>query len=304
MKLSVVILNWNAAEDTAACVRSVRAWESAAGEGRPAILVVDNGSDPPGIEQIRQRVPRVPRSRPANRGFAGGFSLGDPRGTRPRQRGGPALDDDAGIDEASVAALLATLESDPFDRGRRAHPLGPGAVHLRQRAEPRAPRDAVSGRASRRSRPWSGLVTGTVALVQRQVFDRVGLLDRGLLLRRARWRTSCQRARASGFRSVTEPGPAPGATSIARPRSRRTLRIYLIVGNRFLFVRKHSPAAPGWLYARWTARAALTALAARGAGPRRAGPGRSAGRARRPRGTLRRTARWKPSRPTRSPVGP
>ena len=26
MKLAVLILNWNAAEDTAACVRSVREW--------------------------------------------------------------------------------------------------------------------------------------------------------------------------------------------------------------------------------------------------------------------------------------
>ena len=53
MQLAVVILNWNAADDTAACLRSVRAWEATALVSRPVIWVVDNGSRPPGIDPIR-----------------------------------------------------------------------------------------------------------------------------------------------------------------------------------------------------------------------------------------------------------
>ena len=58
-KLSVVILNWNAAEDTASCLRSVRAWEATGLAGRPTICVVDNGSRPPGNRTDSAGVPRI-----------------------------------------------------------------------------------------------------------------------------------------------------------------------------------------------------------------------------------------------------
>lgn len=263
MKLSVVILNWNAAEDTAACVRSVRAWESAAGEGRPAILVVDNGSDPPGIDPIRREFPEVHAiESPANRGFAGGSNLGIRAAL---DRGSEAvllLNNDASIDAASVAALLETLESDPsigvvgptlWDREQCISAGGRNIAlhantHLRPSVPPVAPLDV-------------DYVPGTVALVRRQVFDRVGLLDEDFFFA-GEMADLCQRARASGFRSVTEPRARARHNLDRSARDRQTLHIYYIVRNRFLFVRKHFPRRRGWLYARWTARAALTALVA------------------------------------------
>ena len=49
-------------------------------------------------------------------------------------------------------------------------------------------------------------------------------------------------------------------------RERQTLHLYYILRNRFLFVRKHYPRQRAWLYARWTARAALSGLVALGGG--------------------------------------
>jgi len=263
MKLSVVILNWNAAKDTAACVRAIQAWDFPGGVGRPEVWVVDNGSGPPGIAPIRREFPEVHAiESPVNRGFAGGSNLG----IRAALDGGSEavllLNNDAAVDAPSVAALLATLGSDPSigvvgpTLWHREQCISVGGrniarhanTHLRPRVPPAAPLDV-------------DYVPGTVALVRREVFDRVGLLDEDYFFA-GEMADLCRRARAAGFRSVTEPRARASHNLDRSARDRQTLHIYYIVRNRFLFVRKHVPRGRGWLYARWTARAALTALAA------------------------------------------
>jgi GT2 family glycosyltransferase len=81
----------------------------------------------------------------------------------------------------------------------------------------------------------------------------------------------CHRARLRGFRSVTDPRARAQHDLDRSSRDRQTLHIYYVLRNRFLFVRKHYPRRRHWLYARWTARGILTALAALCRGnPRRA----------------------------------
>ena len=270
MTLSVVILNWNAAEDTAACVRSVQAWAAVGDVGRPAIWVVDNASRPPGVDPIRREFPdvRVLQS-PINRGFAGGSNLGIEAALASGSDAVLLLNNDASMDAASMAAMLATLGSDPaigvvgptvWHRGRCISAGGRdiarhGATHLRLREPPAALRDV-------------DYVPGTVTLVRRQVFERVGLLDEDFFFG-GEMADLCHRARRCGFRSVIEPRARATHDLDRSSQHRQTLHVYYVVRNRFLFVRKHYPRRRAWLYARWSARAALTALAALGRGNRR-----------------------------------
>jgi len=272
MKLALVILNWNAAEDTAACLRSVRAWEAAGLLDRPALWVVDNGSRPPGIEPVRREFPEVHVvASPVNRGFAGGSNLGIEAALAGGSDAILLLNNDAAVDPSSVAAMLATLGSDPgigvvgptlWHRGRCVSAGGRdiaryGVTHLRLPEPPAALLEV-------------DYVPGTVALVRRQVFEAVGLLDEDYFFG-GEMADLCHRARLRGLRSVTDPGARAVHDLDRSSRERRTLHLYYIVRNRFLFVRKHYPRRRAWLYAVWTGRAALTAVAALGRGdPRRA----------------------------------
>ena len=304
MKLSVVILNWNAAEDTAACVRSVRAWESHGGPSRPAIWVVDNGSDPPGIDPIRREFPEVHAlESPVNRGFAGGCNLGIRAALDHGSEAVLLLNNDASVDASSVAALLATLESDPVDRGRRTDPLAPGAVHLRRWAERRAvcehpsPAARAAGRpAGRGLRPRDGGPHSTGGVRPRGSSGRGLLLlgrDGGPVPARAGARVPVG-DRASRPRPAQPGSLGPGAANPA----------HLLHRPQPVPLRPEaSPAAMGGAL-RAVGRASRPhGAGGRGAGPPAAGRGRGARRPRRPSGTLRRAARPGPcaTDPARGP---
>jgi hypothetical protein len=263
MRLSVVILNWNAAEDTMACLRSVQAWEATGVIGRPAIWVVDNGSCPPEIEAVREQFPRAHVLRSlTNRGFAGGNNLGIEAALGSGTDAVLLLNNDASVDASSVVAMLATLGSDPaigvvgptiWHQGTCVSAGGRdiarhGVTHLRPSEPPTTLLDV-------------DYVSGTVALVKRQVFERVGLLDEDYFFA-GEMADLCHRARLRGFRSVTDPRARARHDLDRSSRQRRTLHPYYIVRNRFLFVRKHYPRRRAWLYPRWIARAAVTTLAA------------------------------------------
>lgn len=270
MKLAVVILNWNAAEDTASCLRSVLAWETTGVVGRPTIWVVDNGSRPPGIEPIRRGFPGVCLLQSStNRGFAGGTNLGIEAALSSGADAVLLLNNDAAVDGSSVAAMLETLASAPdigvvgptvWHRGKCVSVGGRniarhGATHLRLREPPTTILDV-------------DYVPGTVALVKRQVFESVGLLDEDYFFG-GEMADLCHRARLRGFRSVTDPRGRALHDLDRSSHDRHTLHIYYIVRNRFLFVHRHYARGRPWLYARFIVRAVVTALAALCRGKRR-----------------------------------
>ncbi len=272
MKLSVVILNWNTSRDTVACLRSVQAWEATGAVGRPRVWVVDNGSRPPEIEAVRQEFPAVQLIQsPVNRGFAGGSNMGIEAALASGTDAVLLLNNDASVDARSVAAMLDTLGSDPaigvvgptiWHAGACISVGGRDiARHATTHLRPRTPLTAMQD---------VDYVSGTAALVKREVFERVGLLDEDYFFG-GEMADLCHRARRSGFRSVTEPRARALHDLERSSRDRRTLHIYYVVRNRFLYARKHHPRRSAWLYSRWAARGALTALAALCRGqPRRA----------------------------------
>ena len=260
MQLSVVVLNWNAGADTAACVRSVRAWE---GVARPEIWVVDNGSREAEVEALARECPDVHLVRNSiNRGFSGGNNLGIEDALATGTEAVLLLNNDARLDAAGLAAMLETLASDAAIgfvgptvwHGGRCISAGGRDIalhqvtHLRPRELPATPFDV-------------DYVPGTVVLIRREVFEFVGFLDDAYFFG-GELADLCLRARRRGFRSVTDPRARATHDLERSAHDREVLHLYYIARNRFLFVRKHYRRLAPLLYARWIARGAFMAVAA------------------------------------------
>ena len=70
--VGVIIVNWNLADDTIICVRSVLASEGIS----PYVVIVDNGSSDNSVQQLQSALPTLPLlSLPENVGLAGGINV-------------------------------------------------------------------------------------------------------------------------------------------------------------------------------------------------------------------------------------
>jgi len=102
MDLFVVILNWNAAEDTIQCVKNMDDWQVV----QPTIWVVDNNSHDDSVDQIRQRCPFVRLiCNKINLGFAGGSNRGIEAALAEGNAPILLLNNDARIGEENVIRL-------------------------------------------------------------------------------------------------------------------------------------------------------------------------------------------------------
>jgi hypothetical protein len=259
-KLAVVVLNWNAAADTASCLRAIRAWGLI---DQPEVWVVDNGSEQPEVAAIRRGFPEshVIQS-PVNRGFSGGSNLGIEAALGRGTGAVLLLNNDASVDGSSVTAMLETLGCDPaigvigptlWHDGRCISAGGRDiALHAATRFTPLEPPTALFD---------VDYVPGTVALIRREVFEAVGILDEDFFFG-GEMADFCHRARMAGYRSVTEPRARALHDLDRSSRERAGLHLYYVFRNRFLFVRKHHRERRAQLYARWALRGARTALAA------------------------------------------
>ncbi|NIR25676.1 MAG: glycosyltransferase, partial [Gammaproteobacteria bacterium] len=110
MELSIIILNWNAADDTIRCVNPLSTWQQL----RPVIWVVDNNSVDNSADLIAAECPHVHLIRnPTNLGFAGGTNQGIKASLARDDQPILLLNNDASIGEADVIRLLKTLHENP-----------------------------------------------------------------------------------------------------------------------------------------------------------------------------------------------
>jgi len=267
MKLAVVVLNWNAAEDTKRCLLSVKAWQLPPSVHPPTIWVVDNGSTEPGFQTLEEVHPdcRYLVST-INRGFGGGSNLGILAAMADGSEAILLLNNDATLHEEDVTSMLRTLSSDPgvgvvgptlWDADRLLSAGGRdiarhAVTHLRPSQPPTSPVDVDH-------------VSGTAALVHRRVFGAVGLLDEDYFFG-AEMADLCLRARERGFRSVIDPGARAQHDLQRSAALRDTLHLYYVLRNRFLYVRKHHRRQRAWLCCLWSLRGvrALTVALVRG----------------------------------------
>lgn len=236
-EVAVVILNWNAADDTIRCVQALAAWRHL----RPLIWVVDNASQPDDAARIAAACPTVHLIRnPRNEGFAGGTNRGLEAALAATAAPILLLNNDAELDEPNMARLLATLAAHA-DAGI----VGPLLYTRRERrliaAGSRNPvlhhKNLLPAPAAADAAYPVDYISGSVALIRPALLATAGLLDEAYFFTMELADLS-RRARARGYRTLVEPG-AVATHDLARSAARRsTLYTYYIVRNRFRYIRK------------------------------------------------------------------
>jgi len=106
----IVVLNWNGADDTLACLESLAGMMSASCR----VLVVDNGSTDRSVERIREAFPDIELLLlPSNIGYAGGNNSGFRRVLELGAEFVIFLNNDTLVDAGFCAPLLETLQRNP-----------------------------------------------------------------------------------------------------------------------------------------------------------------------------------------------
>lgn len=237
MDVSIVILNWNGAEDTIACLRPLLDWQQV----RPFLIVVDNASDGDDVVQIRQSLPGVHLiENETNEGFSGGSN----RGMEAALAQGDApillLNNDAVIDETAVLQLIQTLDDNPqigmvvpqlFDEHGKLVAVGGKnpAFHMQTRVKTFPNEDPVQVVET---------ISGTAVLIRASLLRQVGLLDERFFFSTEMADLSL-RARQHGFLCAVDRRAEASHTISRSAPLRNSLYVYYIVRNRLLFLRNH-----------------------------------------------------------------
>lgn len=260
MKLSIVILNWNAASDTIRCVQQLITWQYL----QPTIWVIDNASTDDSLRAIQEACPQVRLiSNTVNLGFAGGTNVGLRASLAQGEDPVLLLNNDAFISEADALTLYHTLEKVEdvgfvgpalFDSETR-HLISVGGKNPVLHHQTR--HVTIDAGATLQEVAY---VSGTAVLIRAAVLQQVGLLDEAYFFS-TELADLCTRARKAGFSSVIHTGARAYHQVDRSAQLRKTLYVYYIVRNRFIYVRKfYSSLAQGGLLLFWAAySAALSA---------------------------------------------
>lgn len=237
MNVSIVLLNWNAAADTIACLQPMLSWQQV----RPYLIVVDNASQGNDVDQIRQALPGVHVIENAtNQGFSGGSNRGIAHALARGDEPILLLNNDATIEETAVLRLGQTLQEQPeigmvvpqlLDENGALVAVGGKnpAFHMQTRVQSFINEHPVQEVET---------ISGTAVLIRAAMLRQVGLLDERFFFSTEMADLSL-RARRHGFVCAVE-RRAQASHTISRSASLRdSLYVYYIVRNRFLILRKH-----------------------------------------------------------------
>lgn len=205
-KVSIVILNWNGADDTIACISSLKKMTYSNYD----IIVVDNGSSDNSIHLIQQSHPDVILIKEKNNlGFAGGCNRGIELALNQKSDFICLLNNDTVVSESFLSELVSEISTDPStgilgakimlftDRSRLDHIGGTWDAS-------RAEFILIGNREPQLSFAWDkekelDYVCGASMLIKREVFEKIGLLEEKFFLI---WEEAdfCFRARKEGFK--------------------------------------------------------------------------------------------------------
>lgn len=263
-QISIVILNWNAADDTIRCIGQFAQWQQI----QTQIWVVDNHSQDDSVAEIARACPHAHLIRnQANLGFAGGTNRGLQAALAAGEHPVLLLNNDALVDETAIAQLLHTLTED-----RSIGMVGPLLYHAEERDQLIA--------AGSHNPVWHlqnliktipagqpiyevNYISGSVALVRAEALQRVGWLDEDYFFYTevADW---CQRARRHGYRTVVDPQARAYHNLNRSAPARNALYVYYLIRNRFIYIHKAYRQSRAVLrlplYAFWTLYSLLLTL--------------------------------------------
>ena len=207
VELAVVVLDWDGGDETLRCLESV-----AASSGlRPRMILVDNASASPVIDQAQRRIPGLEVYRnSANLGYSGGNNIGLRAALDAGAEYVLVLNNDARVFPETLREMVEVARADDAIGAVGARVLleeepsrlwmawgevtfGQSLVRLAGRGD----RDAV-GYRRQRDVAW---VSGCAILMTRRALERVGLFDEAYFAyhEEVDW---CARVREAGMRVV------------------------------------------------------------------------------------------------------
>jgi GT2 family glycosyltransferase len=250
--LAVIILNWNAASDTLACIAQVAEWRSLT----PRVWVVDNASHAADRKVLREGINQLSIDctlieNESNLGFAGGTNCG----LRASLAAGDwpilLLNNDARLDEPNLRQLMTTFNSHP-----KIGWLGPllyhgGKLHSVGRRNPVLHHNSLITTLPETPLLEVDFISGSVTLVRAELLRKIGLLDEDYFFN-TEVADHCHRSREAGYQTVVDCHARADHNLDRSSALRSTLYIYYIIRNRFVYVRKRYRAAVWPLTGVWT----------------------------------------------------
>jgi GT2 family glycosyltransferase len=247
-EISVIILNWNKAEETLRCLESLRQARLEDVE----VIVVDNGSTDGSSGRIRGAFPAVTMIETgANLGYAAGNNTGIRHALAKGTRFVFVLNNDTGVAPDALDCLLDAVRRFP-----RAAFFGPKLLHLEAPDRVQSTgiwldfywRSHQLG-ADAPDRPGDlsprqvECVSGAAIFIRAEALEKIGLIDPDFFLYREDidW---CLRARRQGFQIVHVPGARVWHRSHAVREVDLPRITYYMTRNSLLLLRKHHG---GWI---------------------------------------------------------
>jgi len=264
--VAVVLLNWNAAEQTCDCIDQLRKVKNIP----IRILVVDNNSSDESVSLIREQYPDVDLiGNKENLGFAGGNNTAfreilflNKKNLHRQEiiyRFVLLLNTDAGINEESLQVLITTLEESD-----EVGVAGPIFVNINNTNEVltaggmdpslhintyRTAKQAREDLAKRKPFPVD-YVSGTVALIRVSAIEKCGLFEEKYFFS-CEMADLCFRMKQHGFSCLISPSAKAWHEMAMAGNNRETLYLYYILRNRFLFIQRCKSKFIVLLYLRW-----------------------------------------------------
>lgn len=254
MSLGAIILNWNQADDTIACVRDLfRALEPG-----DAVWVVDNASEDDDAARIAAACPeaRLVVS-PRNLGFGGGNNLALREILALGSTHVLLLNNDARIEREDLAVLRRVMTARPdlaaigpllFDGHEPDRLLSAGGRDIAHHVATH--QTSLDGSVELREVDY---VPGTCALLSVDVLSTVGLLDEEYFFA-GEMADLCRRMWSAGRPCLVANRARALHFTDRSSHHRGELYAYYVLRNRFLYLRRHYPESRRKLGFDWTVR--------------------------------------------------
>jgi GT2 family glycosyltransferase len=271
-RVNVILLNWNAAADTLACLQHVAAWKQI----QPHVWVVDNASQADDLAQLQAglaivSIPCTLIRNAQNLGFAGGTNCGLRAALATDSAPLLLLNNDALLAESDIARMVATLDERPDAAvvGPALYTPGPPAKLLSA-----GYRDPAYHHHTLITTPPADMpvfavdyTSGSAALIRAALLHEIGLLDEDYFFN-TEVADLCQRARMAGYLTLVDLRARAYHNLERSSALRSTLYTYYLVRNRLLYIRKIYPARTWWLGTFWATYTLLLSVKVRLQGER------------------------------------
>jgi GT2 family glycosyltransferase len=253
-RVCILVLNWNAPDDTLACVNSLQN----ASYPQKEILIVDNGSTDDSVYKLKEAFPQIKLIETGkNMGFVGGNNLGMTYALEEDFDYVLVLNNDTEVNSDFLELLLENSESDP-----QIGAVGPKINYFSKTGviwSAGGDIDARHGTTSMKGigqpdngqfglNPYSvDFLTGCAILIKKTTLQKIGLLDPRFFMyyEDVEW---CVRMKKAGYKIQVVPQAKIWHKISPEVRADSPLVYYYMSRNRLLFLKESKLDWKAWAY--------------------------------------------------------